>query len=141
VLTCGREMARGHGRRSQAAAVAGAGAPASLRSGIGNKQRQDLLQCLGEMAEWLDGRENMRAWELGIDNNHGAGSGALVVAHERGSYPFIGGRARQFAQRQVVDLSAVWARHGDVCAWSTTATPLGGRHGRRGRPVRVRRVA
>jgi hypothetical protein len=141
VLTCGGEMAGRHGRRSQVAAGVGAGAPASLRSGLGNRQWKDLLQCLGEMPERLDGRENMRAWELGIDSNHGADGGALVVVRERGSCPFIGGRARRFAQRQVIGTSAVWAQHGGLCARSTAATPLGRRHGRRGRPVRVRRVA
>jgi hypothetical protein len=61
VLTRGGKMTRGHGRRSQAVAAAGAGAPASRRTGPGNKQQQDLLQCLGETPERLDGRENVRA--------------------------------------------------------------------------------
>jgi hypothetical protein len=43
------------------------------------------------MPERLDDRENMRAWELDVDSNHGADGGALVVTHERGSCPFIGG--------------------------------------------------
>jgi hypothetical protein len=61
------------------------------------------------------------------------GGGALVVTQERGPCCFICGRARRFAQRQFVDTSATWARHGGVCARSTAATPLGGRrHGRLG---------
>jgi hypothetical protein len=73
-------MTGGHGRRSPVSAAAGAGAPASLRSGLDNKQRQDLQQCLGETPERLDNKENVWAWELGVDNNHSAGGGALVVA-------------------------------------------------------------
>jgi hypothetical protein len=136
VFTCGGEVAEGHGRRSQAAAAAGAVASASRRTGLGNKQQQDLLQCPGETPKRLDGRENLRAQELGVDNNHGAGGGALVVTRERGSCRFIGGRdaQRRWLGHQVVTRARHGVRHGPGVAtcsgadaqWREAVRPSGG---------------
>jgi hypothetical protein len=57
------------------------------------------------------------------------GFNGRAPAHTRGhAGPFYGRRGeRRCTQRQVVDTSAVWARHGGVHGRSTAATPLGER--------------
>jgi hypothetical protein len=57
--------------------AAGARAPARGQRGQGNKQAWELYWVPGKMPEWLDGWENKRAQELGVDGQW-QGGGSLV---------------------------------------------------------------
>jgi hypothetical protein len=93
VLTCCGEMVGGHRRRDQAAAAAGAVAPAKMWPGLGNKRRQDNLKGLGKTPEWLDGWEKERAQVLGVQGSHGA-----VAAVRQGAMRAGGDRPTLYRQ-------------------------------------------
>jgi hypothetical protein len=76
VLTHSGERAGGHGRRSPAAAVAGAVAPANRWSGLDNKQVWKLLRVLGMVVVALVGNGKDRKMELAVWVSHGAAAAA-----------------------------------------------------------------
>jgi hypothetical protein len=85
VLTRGKEVASGHGRRSRAAGAAKSSALASWQLSLGNKWTGQLRWVLMKVPRGLGSGETERARELRVDDN-GAGGGSGAARTGCGAY-------------------------------------------------------
>jgi hypothetical protein len=85
VLTRGKEVVGGHGRRSRAAGAAESSTPASWLLGLGNKWTGQLRWVLMKVPRGLGRGETERARELHIDDN-GASGGSGAACARCGAY-------------------------------------------------------